>query len=202
MASATTSASSASSGSSGDMSADLNKLLQQLQKSVLDGQAARKPDAASASDDEYPSDIDAGEEQDDEMMFEESELQDMMKEAAKVHVSRWTAGISGGLGATLGASGLGASASGGKGRGASSALGTSTSMGGSALAAAGPPLRQLSRAQSATKEMLGAPTLLKQLEGVFTELDTISSAEAAAAVIPSSPRVRIVCMAGLLEACV
>jgi len=200
MASATASA-SASSASSGDMSADLNKLLQQLQKSVLDGQAARKPDAASASDDEYPSDIDAGEDQDDEMMFEESELQDMMKEAAKVHVSRWTAGISGGLGATLGASGLGASAS-GRGRGASSALGTSTSMGGSALVAAGPSLRQLSRAQSATKEMLSAPTLLKQLEGVFTELDTISSAEAAAAVIPSSPRVRIVCMAGLLEACV
>jgi hypothetical protein len=171
-------------GGSADMGADLTRLLQQLQKSVLDADRPMGLGAsgAAAASDDYPSDIDA-EEQDDEVVFEESELQDMMKEAAKVHVSRWTAGIGGGLGATLGAS---------SGTGKNAGLGATTSTlpaAGAAAAVGGPPRRQLSKAHSATKEMLGAPTLLKQLEGVFTELDAISNAEAPTAAIPTSPQV-------------
>ena len=174
----------------GDVNADLTRLLQQLQKSVLDDRTKmatkgnKAADAAAASDDDDDhSDIDM-EEQDgpeDEVVFEESELRDMMKEAANVHVSRWTTGLGGGLGATLGASG------GGKGMLALPMAAATATLGASAVKQQQQtPRRQLSKAQSATKDMLGAPTLMKQLEGVFTELDAVSSAEPP--VTPSSPQ--------------
>lgn len=184
--------SAGSNAAGGDVNADLTRLLQQLQKSVLDDRAksmtaaakARAADAAAASDDEDHSDIDLEEDEpEDEVIFEESELRDMMKEAANVHVSRWTAGLGGGLtAATLGAS------AGGGGKGGMMALPMAAATGtlGASGAAAG-PRRQLSKAHSATKEMLGAPTLMKQLEGVFTELEAVSSAEPPAT--PSSPQV-------------